>query len=250
MAAPTFTPLQYNDWRSDLFEHIQLGAGILCSTFSPDSPTVDKSSIIGATTGGISFTQNVTMTDFGEDIDNVPAHTWQLQMKTDENPKISGTFVTVNKSLLQQLCPGMDIGNALTSPEEDGNFQQAKYTPRKYLKESDFINELWAIASITGGDGVSGGCLAIKMNMALSTGGFQWQSTKDGKGQFAFEFSGHYDLNDNSKQPWEMYYMNTSALQAGAGVMSVMKQSASNVSTSTSTTSVPKSTSTSSTLSK
>ena len=39
----------------------------------------------------------------------------------------------------------------------------------------------------------------------LSTGGFSLQSANDGKGQFAFTFTGHYSIADQDKVPFEVY---------------------------------------------
>ena len=39
----------------------------------------------------------------------------------------------------------------------------------------------------------------------LNTAGMQWTTTKDGKGQFAFDFHGHYDLTDITTVPFEVY---------------------------------------------
>ncbi len=39
----------------------------------------------------------------------------------------------------------------------------------------------------------------------LSTGGFQIQSTDKAKGQFAFEFTGHYSITDADTVPYEIY---------------------------------------------
>ena len=40
---------------------------------------------------------------------------------------------------------------------------------------------------------------------ALNTGGFQIQSTDKAKGQFAFEFTGHYSMDAQDTVPYEIY---------------------------------------------
>ena len=49
------------------------------------------------------------------------------------------------------------------------------------------------------------GYVAIHLMNALDTAGFQIQTTKNAKGQFAFEFHGHYDINDIDTVPFEVY---------------------------------------------
>ena len=40
---------------------------------------------------------------------------------------------------------------------------------------------------------------------ALNITGFQWKTNKDGKGEFAFDFHGHYDLNNPDDPPFEIW---------------------------------------------
>lgn len=51
----------------------------------------------------------------------------------------------------------------------------------------------------------NGGFVAIHMLNGLSTGGFQLQSGNKEKGQFEFEFTGHYSLAEQSRVPFEVY---------------------------------------------
>ena len=58
--------------------------------------------------------------------------------------------------------------------------------------------------------------MAIHMLNGLSTGGFQLQSSNRAKGQFAFEFTGHYSIEDQSKVPFEVY-IKTGEAETGVG---------------------------------
>ena len=53
----------------------------------------------------------------------------------------------------------------------------------------------------TGGDGF----VAVHMLNALSTGGFNLQTTDKAKGAFEFEFTGHYSMDAQDKVPFEVY---------------------------------------------
>ena len=50
---------------TNTFETIQINAGVLLSEFDPTSPTVTDAKILGATTGGITFTATPTYSDYG-----------------------------------------------------------------------------------------------------------------------------------------------------------------------------------------
>ena len=91
-----------------------------------------------------------------------------------------------------------------------------KITPRNELKASDFA-DLWWVGDYSavnedGSDGASAGFCAIRLLNSLSTGGFQIQSSKKGKGQLAFEFTGHYSMEHPETVPFEIY------VKAGTGV--------------------------------
>lgn len=187
---PKFTQV-----RADTFENIQINAGIILSDFTPSTGTFDKKDIIGATTGGLSFNSNLETVDFGEDVDNVPANTWQLKRVTQFSPVVSGTFVTVDTTLGKML---------VAAAKADGQ-DTTHIIPTNLLDQSSF-NDIWIVGDYSDKNGtVNGGFVAIHVKNAFSTGGFQWQSTKNGKGQFAFEFTGHYNLDDVDDQPFEIY---------------------------------------------
>jgi hypothetical protein len=168
--------MKFTQVASDAFQKLQLNAGIILTEFDPTSPTVDKTKIFGATSGGTAFATNPEYVDFGEDIDNVPPNTKQLKRLQSVAPTMSGTLKTADTAVAKALMGGADI---------DAN---GKITPRTNLIDADFI-DLWWVGDYSDKNGnTNGGFIAIKLANALNTGGFQLQSNDDGKGDFAFEF--------------------------------------------------------------
>lgn len=177
------------------FQKLQLNAGILLSSFTPGTGTVEEASILGATTGGVNFTATPSYYDFGEDIDNCPVDVLELKELDSWKVTMSGTFVTVDAALVKKLIGAADIGTSDTT----------KITPRRDLKESDF-SDLWWVGDYSDQNGdTNGGYVAIHMLNSLSTGGFQIQSGNREKGQFAFEFTGHYSISAQTTVPFEVY---------------------------------------------
>ena len=175
------------------FEQIQLNAGILCSDFAPATGTVDG--LIGATTGGINFTDTPEYVDFGEDIDNCPKNTLELKKIDSREVKISGTFVTVSATMAKLL---------MGSADADGN-DATHLIPRDNLETTDF-DDVWWVGDYSDKNGATnGGYVAVHLKNALNTAGFQIQSTDKAKGQFAFEFTGHYSIEDIDDVPYEVY---------------------------------------------
>lgn len=187
--------MKFTQVRTDTFQSIQINAGILLSEFDPKTGTYDKANIIGATTGGNSFNSNPEFVDFGEDVDNVPANTKQLKRLQSYSPELSGTFVTLNNALGKMLVAAAEIDSADTN----------HIIPSTALSEEDF-GDIWLVGDYSDKNGATGGgFIAIHVKNALNTGGFQMQTTKDGKGNFAYTFTGHYDLDNMDDAPFELY---------------------------------------------
>lgn len=185
----------YTQIPSTAFKQLQLNAGIITSSFTPGTAALDQSSILGATTGGISFTATPSYTDFGEDIDNCPKNMKELKKLESWEVKLSGTFVTVSSDLAKTLVGAADKATG----------DATKVVPRNDLTADDF-KDVWFVGDYSDvNTGESAGFLAIHVMNALSTGGFQLTTTDKAKGQFAFEFTGHYSMDKQDTPPFEVY---------------------------------------------
>ena len=178
---------------ADTFEKLQLNAGILVDSFTPATGVIGN--ILGATTGGIQFSTNPAFTDFGENVDNVPNNMKELKHLDGHDPQMSGTFLTCSPSLAKKLVGAADI---------DGS-DSTRVVPRAELLSTDFT-ELWWVGDYSDvNTGANAGFIAIHLFNALNTTGFQIQSAKNDKGQLAFEFHGHYSIEDQDTVPFEIY---------------------------------------------
>ena len=184
--------LKYTKIRETTFKNLQLNAGVLLSSFNPESATVADESIIGATTGGINFTATPTFSDYGEDIDNCPKNMKELKKLDSWEISLSGTYVTVDANAVKALVGAADVS---------GN----KITPRNDLKLTDFT-DVWWVGDYSDQNGeTNGGFVAIHMMNALSTGGFAIKSSDNGKGNFAFTYTAHYSMDAQDTVPFEVY---------------------------------------------
>lgn len=184
--------MKFNKIPEETFKQIQLGAGMLLSSFDPASAEVDLANIVAATSGGVNFSAVPTFSDFGEDIDNCPKNMKELKELTTWEVKMSGSFVTAT---------AISIASTLGAADIDGT----KITPRSDLKATDF-KDLWWVGDYSDENGEEkGGFVAIHMMNALSTGGFQIQSTDKAKGKFNFEYTAHYSMDAQTTVPFEVY---------------------------------------------
>lgn len=182
---------QFAQVPADTFQTLQIDAGIVAGGFVPATGVV--SDLLGATTGGLTFNSNPTYEDFGSDVDNVPDNTWQLKRVTGYDPALSGTFVTMSGDLAKQLSGA-------------GALASGKVTPSHVLAAADF-DDIWFIGDYSdkNSGAANAGYVAIHIMKGLNTSGFQLKTAKKGKGNFAFEFHGHYDLTDPDTVPFEIY---------------------------------------------
>ncbi len=177
------------------FQKLQLNAGILLSDFDPATGEVTEADLMGATSGGVNFTATPSFSDFGEDIDNCPVNVLELKKLDSWEVKMSGTFITVDTASAKTLIGAADIGTTDTT----------KIVPRNDILTTDF-KDIWWVGDYSDKNGdTNGGFVAIHMLNGLSTGGFQLQSGNREKGQFAFEFTGHYSMEAQDTVPFEVY---------------------------------------------
>lgn len=184
--------MKYTQIPADTFKNLELNAGILVENFTPSTGEVSASSIIGATSGGVSFKATPTFSDRGEDVDNCPKNMKELKNLDSWDVKMTGTFATITPNLAKTLVAAADVSSE-------------KITPRNDLKAEDF-KDLWWIGDYSDvNTGANAGFMAIHVINALSTGGFDFKAEDKNKGKYNFEFTGHYSQSAPDTVPFEMY---------------------------------------------
>lgn len=185
--------MKYTQIPADTFENIQLNAGILVDNFTPESGLIGN--LLGATSGGVTFTATPTYSDYGDDIDNAPKNVKELKKLDSWEATMSGTFVSVTASSIKELVGAADIN------EENA----AHVIPRNDILEKDFKDIWWVGDYSDKNEGTHAGFIAIHLMNALSTGGFSLKSSDKGKGTFDFSYMAHYSMEEPDKVPFELY---------------------------------------------
>lgn len=188
--------MKFTQIPSDTFKKLQLNAGVLATTFEPSTGTLTTTNVIGATTGGISFEATPEFEDFGEDIDNCPKNTKELKKLTSWEVVLSGTFVTMDTAVAKSMTGAADIDRS----------DPTKVVPRNDVDVEKDFSDIWFVGDYSDENtGESAGFIAIRVINALSTGGFKLQTTDKGKGNFEFEYTGHYSMSAQGTVPFEVY---------------------------------------------
>ena len=184
------------------FSQIQMDVGVLLYNFDPsaDDPTPADADIICATTGGIQASCTPTYSNFAEDIDNLNGEYKEFKHLDGWACELSTTAVSISPEMVRMALGAADVDETNT----------AKIIPRRDLQQSDFRDIWWV------GDKIDGGWVAVKIKNALATSGFSIQTTKNGKGQFAFTIAGHMSLQEQSVVPMEFYVVDAEAESTGS----------------------------------
>lgn len=185
--------LKYTAIPESTFEELQLNAGIIVDTFSP--ATGEYGNILYATSGGITFTDAPTYSDFGEDIDGCPKNTKELKKITDRTITLGATVLNYTPARVKALIAAASIDT----------LDATHIVPRDEVLESDFA-DCWWVGSYSDKNGVqNGGYIAIHLLNMLSTGGFTINATDKAKGKSSVTWTAHYSLNAQNTVPYEMF---------------------------------------------
>lgn len=202
--------MKYTQVAADAFEKLQLNAGILLTEFDPATGSFERENIFAATSGGVSFTAAPEYSDFGEDIDNVPNNTLELKRQDSVTATMSGTALTADTATAKALIGAADVD------------AQGKITPRTDLTRSDFSDIWWVGDYSDVNNGAEAGFMAIRLINALNTSGFSMQTGDKSKGNFAFEFTGHYSMEDITVVPYEIYIKKGGEQETGDATLSAL----------------------------
>lgn len=185
--------MEFTKIPNDTVAQLQLNTGILCTGFTPSTGAV--TGIIGATTGGLNFTDNPDYQDWGEDIDNCPKNSKEFKHVGNREVTIAGTMLTVTAGVVKDLIGAADVDGTDTT----------KVVPRDYLKSTDF-KDLWWVGDYSDKNtGTTAGYIAIEMKDTLNTDGFQLTTEDQAKGKFAFTYTAHYSASTPDTVPYNVY---------------------------------------------
>lgn len=190
--------MQYSTIPEDAIKQIASNAGMLLSDFDPSDGSYDKADILGITSGGIQFQENVELIDYAEDMDNANKNTKEFMRINDRNATVSGTFVTMNEDLAERLMAASDNTNGHIVPRNTFDIEK-DFRDIWYVTDYSDVNK-----SGTGTGAAQAGFIAIHMKNTLSTGGFGAQSADKNKTQFAFEFTAHYSADAGDEVPYDV----------------------------------------------
>ena len=181
--------MTYSKITKEQFDEMQFDAGVWVRSFNIQSPAVQDSDIICATSGGISLSVVPSYVDLGDGVYMMPKGTAEMLMVTGWTVDASFTTLGFSGGMIQFVLGASDSG-------ADG------INPRLDLQDSDF-GDLWWI-----GDRVDGGLVAIHLLNALSDEGIDIHTERQTSGKISVHLTAHASLEDDMEQiPVEIYSM-------------------------------------------
>lgn len=193
---------KYAQIPQDIQDAISTNAGVILSDFDPKTPATAediRSNILFATTGGVSVTCAMTMSDYGADIDNCPKNTKEMARIDGWECRMSGTALTIKN--------GADVTRLFGAADTNADGDVDVVAPKHHFDTDADFNDLWLVCPY----GVSGGFVAVHLSNALNTGGFSLQTSDDGKGQYPFDFLGFTSIDEPTEVPFKFYLKKTDA---------------------------------------
>ena len=180
----------FNKVTQDSLDSIQINAGVLLSDFNPAEPAEpDDEDVICSTTGGITVNCTPTFEDFGADIDNCPNNVVEMKRITGYDCSFAFTALDVTPESIR-----LALGAATKFSSE--------VKARTKLNVTDFADTIWFVS-----ERVDDKVVAIGLKNALSTGGLQLKTQKNGKGQLSVTLTGHVKMDSPDDVPMKFYVL-------------------------------------------
>lgn len=190
--------INVTEWSSitvDDFKEMQFDSGFIVKNFNPATFTAPShDDIVDVTSGNIGLQMTPTINDLGSDVNNLHGVFKELQYLSQWTVQLTYTSLGFSSAKYKRNLGAADVS---------GN----KVTPRMYLDTNDFENIAWV------GRLIGGGLVAVVLKSALSTGGINISTSKDGKGTNSVTMTGYMSISDQSAVPAEIWSIPAVAVQ-------------------------------------
>ena len=174
--------------------NLQLNAGVLLTSFDPESGEISEESIVGATRGGGSFSAVPTVHQASAD--GVPTNYVGLDRIDEWVVKLSSTLIEVTAANVKRAL-GCTV-------KETKGATYTKYTCGNEISDSDY-SDIWWVGAMSNGKKI-----AIHIMKGMNKSGFTLTLTDKGEGTFPIAIIGNYAYADleGGQAPFEIYLAN------------------------------------------
>lgn len=189
---------------SETKAHLLLGSCVLVKDYNPATDTYEtaktSNKIIGATTGGSTFT--ATKNGHYLSIDGVPEKTKGNYILDSWDASIQTTVQEITAENIKMTLAAASVGK----DESSSGKGYSVITPKSVLDDADYIDSISLIGRISGSEKP----VVVTIFNAFSTGDFSLNPKDGEEGSFALTLTAHYSLDDPDTQPFKIYFPDTS----------------------------------------
>lgn len=180
-------------------ESVVFGAGIIVANMANpkafNGELTEGSTLLGATSGGCSFSEEIEMIDALEGVDGYSMPVKEAQKIVKRVAKLTTTLKEMTLENLKLMMGAADITKAASSDTMD------VVQPRLDLKESDFLTNICVIAPI-----LKEGIYAIvEFDNPLNTNGCNLSLANNESGGAELEITAFGTLENYGKVPYRIY---------------------------------------------
>lgn len=211
---------------TDTPNNIVLGAGTIHAGLQCTAGTWNfAESIIGATSGGNTFTVEPEITDI--EVDGANVKTKGLAVKTSETATLETNLVEITGDILKKITLADEGSDSNATGYSVLTGSGAAIKPGSYITNFGFV-----------GKRLDGKPIIIIFPSALCTSGLEWSAEAKSAGVLAATFECYADITDGvelDRLPWKIYYptdTESSSLQADSGQQSAVAAQAASAGTS------------------
>ena len=182
-------------FKTNAFEKIELGAGVLLNKFTSVEAINKADDIICATRNGATISVPASMRNIA--VDGVRTNTVESYVNDGWTPTFSFTALTADKESVQMALGVADI--------EDG-----KVIPKHDVKSEYFKDYYWF------GKRSDGSSIVFCLKNAISTGGLSWKTNDKGESESTVTLTGNYTAQDQDTAPFWMQEIASAPAQSEA----------------------------------
>ena len=181
-------------------KHLQLDAGCFFKNYDPatDTPATAAAKLIGATSGGGSFSAVPTIRQI--EIDGKRGAVKGLETIDDWVVTMTANMKEITADVLK-LALATGASSAYTATASTG---YTKVVASSELADANYINNITWVGRISG----SQNPIIIVIKNALATNGLTLTVADKAEGVIPVTLTGHYSLSDMETPPFEIYYPN------------------------------------------
>ena len=182
---------------ADSLNSIQVDAGVFLKEngFDPTDPKLfNDSDILFATTGSPSINCVPTTSDYYADVNGVPNNSMEGKRVDSWDCNIGGTALDFDEESI-----ALYLGSSKATTNGLG------VQPKFQYDLTDFKG-IWGLFDMSDPDKL----FAVYLKKAINTAGLAFTTSKNGKGQTNFTFTGHASATDPEDVPMEFYVLTKS----------------------------------------